>query len=109
HPECVCPAIRGLCIHINDMLPDDATRGRLIGPRLFDVVGTNGGPELAQRRAFLAADRACRVWAPEALDRVGLTEAAAKLRALPVIVDSDSAHAAYAYVAAYAAVYGAYA
>jgi len=58
HPDCVCPIIRKLCISINDILPNDESRGRTIGPRLFDVVGTNTGDlgiELKRMRIFVDA------------------------------------------------------
>jgi hypothetical protein len=44
-----------------------------------------------QRCAFIAADLACRQFAPNALEVVGLVEHAASLRALPEVVDIETA------------------
>jgi hypothetical protein len=94
HPDCVDPVIRHLCIAINDHLPSDAERDRVIGPHLYAPVGTAQGRDLMQRRAFRVADEAVRVWAPMALDKAGRPKDAARLRSLPPIVDRDSAMAA---------------
>jgi hypothetical protein len=111
HPDCVDPVIRQLCITINDHLPSDAERDRVIGPHLYAPVGTAQGRDLMQRRAFRVADEAVRVWAPMALDKAGRSKDAARLRSLPPIVDRDSAmvakSAANAYAAAAAATYAA--
>jgi hypothetical protein len=104
HPDCVDPVIRQLCITINDHLPSDAERERVIGPHLYAPVGTAQGLELMQRRAFRVADEAVRVWAPMALDKAGRSKDAARLRSLPPIVDRDSAMVAKSAAnAAYAA------
>jgi len=39
HPECVHPVIREFCIWMNDNCPDEE-RESIIGPHLFDPVGT---------------------------------------------------------------------
>ncbi|MEQ8770078.1 MAG: hypothetical protein RIB60_06170 [Phycisphaerales bacterium] len=104
HPDCVCPVVQALCIRINDMLPSDAERARLIGPRLYDPIGTalqKPGEPLHPdtiRRAFLCADRAVRVFA--ATPKNGLAD-------LDPIVDEKSALAARAAAAAYTATYAA--
>ena len=111
HPACVDPVIRRLCIRVNDGLPSDAERERVIGPHLLVPLGTAKGCELMLRRAFRVADEAVRVWAPMALETWGRADDAAKLRALAPIVDIETARAAaaaaYAYAANAAAAYAA--
>jgi len=111
HPACVDPVIVPLCQRLNDLLPSNAERDRVIGPHLLTPLGTNQGHELSMRRAFMCAGRAVRVFAPLALDAAGWHAAAFKLRAVPEIVDektANAANAAYdAYDAAYAAAYAA--
>ena len=87
HPSCVPPMIRRLCIMLNDMLPSDAERERVIGPVLFLPVGADPSPEAEQERAFLCADRAVRVFAPKALDAAGMTDEAQALRDLQPVTD----------------------
>lgn len=42
YPDCVHDeVIQRACILVNDRLPNDKARERVIGPRLFDPVGTN--------------------------------------------------------------------
>lgn len=100
HPECVDPVIRELCIKLNDILPSDAERERVIGPHMMTPIGTAQGVELMQARAFVAADMAVRVWSPKVLEAAGRVSDAKKLRSLPEIVDTgtaaDAADAAYA-------------
>ena len=65
HPDCVCPVIRELCIAINDSLPDDETRGRVIGPVLFDPLGTRtSDPTVMMERTRILVDAAVNVWGP---------------------------------------------
>ena len=87
---CVSPVIRTLCIRLNDLC-SDGEREALIGPHLFTPIGTASSPEIEQRRTFLCADRAVRVFAPMALDARGLKEQAKRLRAAREIVDRETA------------------
>jgi hypothetical protein len=91
HPVCVCPVIATFARRVNDCMPDDATRTRLLAPLLPRLIGTAGDPAASQRRAYIAADLAVRVFAPDALDAAGLTDHGARLRALPPIVDQATA------------------
>ena len=76
---------------LNDMLPSDAERGRVIGPVLFLPIGADPSPGAEQERAFLCADRAVRVFAPKALDAVGMTDEAQALRDLQPVTNKMSA------------------
>jgi hypothetical protein len=93
HPACVDGPTRRLCIAINDMLPDDESRGRVIGPRLLDPVGTVGDADATERRLWILVDAAVRIWAPLALDASGRKDHAARLRALPETTRDNGAAA----------------
>ena len=73
HPNCVDPSISSLCIAANDLLTDDESRGRIIGPRLLDPIGTRD-PSAAHERLmmFVAAAGKWAAWAD------GKSEAATK-------------------------------
>ena len=106
HPECVSPVVRSLCIALNDRLPSDAERERVIGPHLFTPLGTLGDLALEQRRAFRCADMAVRVWAPRELRARGFDGHARTLESLRPIVDvrtTQVGRAAAAAAAAYSA------
>jgi hypothetical protein len=112
-PKCASPVISKFCQALNDR-GDDAVRERLKSyiPKIIGTVS----PDLDEKRAFIAADFAVRVFAPIALRRVELREDAERLEQLPRIIDRASAHdaaasasAASAYATAYAAASAAYA
>ena len=65
-PECVDKPIRQLCIKINDLLSSDKVRGEIIGPRLFDPIGTSGNPEFTKKRIEILVDAAVNIWEPMA-------------------------------------------
>ncbi len=111
-PACACPVIARAVIRLNDRIRDDATRTALLRPLLAEIINSRTTDrDVMCRRALVAADMAVRVFAPMALDAKGFPGEAAKLRALPEIVDRASAlagrdaanAAAYATNAAYAA------
>jgi hypothetical protein len=90
-PECACPVVASLIRRFNDRLPDDETRTRLLKPLLVKLVGSRSTPEVERKRAYLAADWAVRECTPLALESAKLPDEAAKLRALPPLVDAESA------------------
>jgi len=98
-PACTDSVVASYARALNDEMSDDQ-RQRLISyiPRL--AATSNGMAPVT--RAYMCADRAVRVFAPLALDVVGLPEEAAKLRALHEI-DSRARAAAAAAVAGGAA------
>lgn len=63
---------------------------------LLAMLDTTSTPEVEELRAFAFADFAVRIVAPLALDAAGLKNEAAKLRALPEIMDRETARAAAA-------------
>jgi hypothetical protein len=88
HPEGVSPTIGGILRGINDEMPDDATRARLILPVMLEVLGTGGAlRDVELRRVFMAADWALRDQLPAALELLEeMKPHAAQLRALPELV-----------------------
>ncbi len=86
-PECTCPIIAVFVRRINDGLLSDEARGRVLGPVIEKLLDTRSTPEIEQRRAFLAADRAVRTFAPLVLP----AKEAGKLQRLEPIVNKKSA------------------
>jgi len=60
--DCVDPIINGLCILINDSCVTDAERNLVVGPRLFDPVGTKGEKIDEARRAIVVRQWAYELW-----------------------------------------------
>ena len=126
HPECVCPVIRRLCIQINDMLPSDETRGRVIQPHILEPVGTRN-PEVEEERLWHLVDAAARRFAPAEMEACGFRKQAEILRSMERLTKENhkeqneklmaakgiaaaySVHAASAATFAYAAAANAYA
>jgi hypothetical protein len=84
HPACVCPVLGAFFRAWNDGLPDDE-RNTILKPFLPRLIGTNGGPALAERRALMAADWLIRVHTPAWLRLAKLDGHADALSALPEI------------------------
>lgn len=91
HPECVSPVVTALCIRMNDALSSDEARGRIIGPHLFAPVGTRTTPEDEQKRMYLCANRAVKVFAVSALRSMKRPDLAEQLVAIPDVVDRKTA------------------
>jgi hypothetical protein len=108
-PECACPVLAAYARGINDRMgrgPEgDALRNKYLLPLAEKLIGTRSTPEVEIKRAFFFADRAVRLFAPLALETARCTERAETLRALPEIVDRQTAnHAALATHNVFAAV-----
>lgn len=89
YPECVSPVLTAFLMSWNDSLADEP-RQRL--KRFIPmVVGTRTTPEDEDARAWLATDWLVRTFTPVWLDRAGLTEDAAALRALPALTSTGLA------------------
>ncbi|HSG61654.1 MAG TPA: hypothetical protein VLA24_09495 [Pseudomonadales bacterium] len=83
HPECVCCVIRGVCIGcINDVLGSDVSRGDVIGPRLFDPIGTRGDIEITKQRYLILANWAKNVFLPYACRMLNNDNLAERFEAL---------------------------
>ena len=91
HPKCVSQVLGAFGRHLNDGLSDE-NRQKLIPfiPLLLSTA--DDGQDPARRR--MAADWSIRVGTPRWLDAAGLTDAAARLRALAPIVDDATMYAA---------------
>src|SRR6185369_9104799 len=110
-PACACPVISRAVIRLNDRMPSDEMRAELLRPLLPRIVGSRSTRVVQVKRAYIAADMACRVFAPMALEARGKLDLAAGLRALAPITDTETAKAAKekCRAAAAAAAYAAYA
>lgn len=93
HPQCVCPVIRSLALILNDLCADHE-REKLIGPHLFEPVGTAADAEITQKRTFRVVDVAIREFAPALLEMCERYEDANALRSLAPIVNEDMVSAA---------------
>ena len=93
-PDSICPVLMVCASSLSDVMPDDATRTAILGPLVHRIAGTPATAAIEQERAYIAADWACRVFAPIVLEATGHGTEAASLRALPRIADGASAREA---------------
>jgi hypothetical protein len=77
-PRCVSPAVRALCVALNDGL--DGGERQHLRPYLTRTIGT-AADGLDESRAWMALDWLIGVYAPTWLRHAGLHDAAARLRA----------------------------
>lgn len=94
HPQCVSPVIAAFLRRSNDRMETER-RNRVLKPLIPLVLHTRGTEEQERVRMYLCADWAVREAAPMVLDRE-YPGHAARLRALPPIVDAPSAKTAAA-------------
>lgn len=90
-PECVDLGIVRMMIRANDLMIDDVERARWLADLIPLTLNTQGSFPLHMRRAYKAADWACRWAAPYALRLFGLREPADKLEALVPVTDRATA------------------
>ena len=93
HPECVDPVLAAFGRSWNDSLSDE-DRDRLLLPFLPRLVGTRSTAEVQDRRAFMAADWAVRVFTPAWLRLAKLDEHAEALEGLPELDSVEACRAA---------------
>ncbi len=93
HPACTSRVIGSFMRSWNDRIQDDERRTRLLAPLIPLVLNTAASPTIERRRGYMLADWAVRIRLPMLMDRLGHTEEAAELRALPEIVNAASANA----------------
>ncbi|HEY4824525.1 MAG TPA: hypothetical protein VIH49_05700 [Solirubrobacteraceae bacterium] len=90
-PKCVSPALRAICIALNDGLEHEP-RQRL-RPYLTRTIGT-AYDGLDEARSWMAMDWLIREYTPTWLAAAGLAEPAAELRSLPAVLDEPTLGAA---------------
>jgi len=84
-PQCVDPILRSFGISWNDGMRSDAERAQL-KQYIVRLVGTNKGPELSQKRGWMAMDWIVRTYCAAWLAlNPGLAHHAETLKALPAI------------------------
>lgn len=93
-PRCACPVIAAFVRALNDSLPSDAARNRLLRPLVPKLVNTRANARVEALRGRLAADAGVRELLPVLLERQGRLEEAALLRQLPPLHDDESIEAA---------------
>ena len=93
HPTCVDPVLAAFGRSWNDSLSDD-DRDRLLLPFLPRFVGTRSTADVQDRRAFMAADWAVRVFTPAWLRLAKLDEHAEALEGLPELDSVEACRAA---------------
>jgi hypothetical protein len=96
-PACACPVIAALGRRLNDALPDDETRTKLLIGLAPKLVGSRSTKAVEQRRSYLMLDVTVREIAPLWLEcHPDLAAFASQLRALPEIVDSATLEQGFA-------------
>jgi hypothetical protein len=102
-PECACPVLSAFGRNLNDRMgrgaEGDALRAKYLAPLAEKIAGTRSTPEVEQKRAYLIADRAVRLFTSSALESAGLGGDAERLLCLPEIVDKQTARESLAAVA----------
>jgi hypothetical protein len=88
HPECACPVITVFAISTNDWM-NDVERQRLL-PFVLRIAGSKASREIQEKRGYMCADYAVRVFAQLWVEFHNASDAA-KMRKLPKIVDKASA------------------
>jgi hypothetical protein len=88
-----CPVLAAAFRSLNDAL-EGPERAALLAPVAVALVGSRRDLETELRRACRLIDWAVRVATPRVLDFAGFIDAAERLRALPEIVDRETALAA---------------
>ncbi len=94
----VCPSVRAIAIRLNDLgcWSSDAERTAELMPMVPMLVGTaTSDHEVLQKRAYLCADYAVRIFAPIVIEKANFHSGALKLRSLSPIVDESTASIAY--------------
>ncbi len=97
HPQCACPVISALGRRLNDALPDDETRTKLLLGLAPKLLGSKSTKAVQDRRSYLMLDVTVREIAPLWYEaHPELVEHGAKLRALPEIVDAATLEQGFA-------------
>ena len=93
-PACACPILTAYAVRVNDAMGKgsygDALRARYLHDLAPMLVGSKSTPEVEQARLYVLADHAVRVFAPLALESIGLNDEAARLRTIGAVVDKQS-------------------
>ena len=92
HPGCASPVLTSFAMGLNDRLPTE--QRQLLKPFVLRLVDTKASREVEQKRAFMAADWACRVALLMALRTAGLESEAKTMEALEPITTESAARSA---------------
>lgn len=97
-PRCACPVIASYVRALNDLLPDDGARTRLLRPLVPKFVNTRGSAQDERRRGFVVLDGTLRQLLPHALRALRRGQEAEVFASAPRVVDEASAMFALALV-----------
>ena len=97
HPPCVAAPIAAFLRNYNDRIPDEPRQDLV---QFLEPVLDTAGDGQDERRRWLAADHAVRVFTPVWLEAAGLDEQATALRRVKPLTDRKSTLAARAAAAA---------
>ncbi len=97
-PRCACPVIAAFVRALNDLLPDDGERTRLLRPLVPKFVNTAGTAQDERRRGFVVLDGTVRQLLPLCMRALRRGHEAEVFDVAPSITDEASAMAALALV-----------
>ena len=97
-PSCACPVIASYVRALNDLLPDDGERTRLLRPLVPKFVNTRGNAHDEQRRGFVVLDGALRQLLPHVLRAQRRGHEAEMFENAASVTGEESARAALALV-----------
>lgn len=97
-PQCACPTISSYVRALNDLLPDDSERTRLLRPLVPKFVNTRGNDAEALRRGFVVLDGTMRELLPHLMRSLRRGHEAEAFASSAPIVDAQSAQNALALV-----------
>jgi hypothetical protein len=98
-PECTCPVIAAYVRAVNDAIPTDVQRERLLRPLVPHLIRTRGTAADEQARGFVVVSAMVHEFVPHLLETARFVTAAQHLRVMAEITDADGAKAALAVMA----------
>jgi hypothetical protein len=92
-PECACPVLSAYVRAVNDAIPTDVQRERLLRPLVPHLIRTRGSADDEQARGFAVVSAMVHDFVPHLLERARYVTAAQHLRVLAPITDAEGARA----------------
>ncbi len=93
-PDCTCPVIAAYVRALNDILPSDEVRDRLLRRRVPMLINTADSLSMARQRGFMAADFLAKEFAPLLFADAGNLVGVEAMRSLSPVINSTRAHLA---------------
>ncbi|GDY02381.1 hypothetical protein LBMAG49_17100 [Planctomycetota bacterium] len=92
-PQCTSPVLAAYVRAVNDALPSDAWRERLLRPLVPQLIHTRGDARTERQLGFCVVRFMVNEFVPFVLDAQGLCATAMRLRSLAPVVDAATAAA----------------